>query len=126
MSILQIATAAWFIFFQDVVLCQTPDLNGDWEMAVPRRRGAPQLTALILKQEGQQIKATLRFSGHEAKLKGTISGSRLQLRGRKLGVPYTIEAENKDGALAGVIKVLSVVQPWTGRRATPPQLQKMR
>lgn len=88
---------------------------GIWDLTWITRRGPVTSGYLHIRQEGARIHAQIHGRG-SVKASGMLRGDEFVLRGSRLGVPYVIEGSFQGDELAGHIRVLSIVKPFTGRR----------
>ena len=99
-------------------LAQAPAarFEGTWDLTWQTRRGPQQRGYLVLTRSGAALTGEIHGPTRSVRAAGTASGSRFELRGRRMLTPYRIEVQVTADRMAGSLKVLSVERRFTGVR----------
>jgi hypothetical protein len=90
-------------------------IAGVWDLTWETRRGPERNGQLAIVQEGERLRAEIRGRG-AVKAKGKASGSRFELRGSRMMVPYIIAGTVSGDRMTGSFKVMSVEKRFSGVR----------
>ena len=98
---------------------QSP-MSGTWDLFWPTRDGRTEQQGwLVVEQTGPRVLVQVHGKG-SLRASGTAQENSFEVRGRKMGAPFTIQARVRGERLTGSVKVLSVTRRFEGVRRREP------
>ena len=97
----------------------TESFAGTWDLTWRKRQGGESRSGhLVIRQTGRRLTAEVHGQG-SLRAAGEAEGPVFSLRGRRMGVPFTIGGRLQEGRLVGSVKVLTVDRRFVGVRRSP-------
>ncbi|HEX8244641.1 MAG TPA: hypothetical protein VF541_14140, partial [Longimicrobium sp.] len=91
------------------------DVAGLWALVWDAASGPRESGSLLLRQEGEKVRAELRGRG-SLDAEGTVRGHRLRITGTRLLTRYEIVAAVQGDTMRGTLDVLTIHRAFTGVR----------
>jgi hypothetical protein len=90
-------------------------VGGVWDLEWKNAHGATRSAWLLLRQQGRHVEAELH-GRHEVNAAGSIDGSRFELRGSRLLIPYRIVARVAGDRIEGAVSAPGFDRHFVGVR----------
>jgi hypothetical protein len=93
------------------------DVSGRWAMSwQTHKHGIRKSSFLVITQKGSSLDVVLQGDG-ELRASGVLRGNEIHIAGRKMLVPFTIDAVLDDHqVLRGSLKTAGIEKPFTAER----------
>ena len=90
-------------------------IGGTWDAVWRNSRGEARKGLIVIEQRGTQLSARVESHGNVTAT-GALQGNAFTLRGKRMGVPFTIEGQVKGRKMRGTLNAILVERSFTAVR----------